>query len=360
MVTKMKIWPIVLLALIAAWTLTALPIDLAGADGHTEDGRWVGDVFISFDKAHPTVPFIETSPGDDLPPTVLANAPAADPRPGRYETSEYMMGSVAVAVIMMESNGETDPNLEDWTEKEEEVALAAVNSALKKWESWYPYKVAPLSFTTQIYRKVPTRFEPMSSEETIVAGRWVDDAMVALGYKPRGQLDFLNDLRKQKMTDWAFMIFMLDCCERTGSDFKSSAPGKRALGYASLGGPLLVVPNKSIYSLEDLIAHEVGHIFYATDEYDGKSQTSGYLGATETEHSGGLMDTLSRYPHVTRVFLSQGTKFQVGWRDTDNNGIPDILDTTPSVTLRIADRVDPGQLKVTGSVAEMPYPHRNP
>ena len=40
------------------------------------------------------------------------------PDPGFYETSEYMMGSCAVSVIFLESNGAIDASTEDWTSTE--------------------------------------------------------------------------------------------------------------------------------------------------------------------------------------------------------------------------------------------------
>jgi hypothetical protein len=39
-----------------------------------------------------------------------------DPRPGFWKTSEYMLGRVGVLVVLVESNGSLDPDIEDWQE----------------------------------------------------------------------------------------------------------------------------------------------------------------------------------------------------------------------------------------------------
>jgi hypothetical protein len=46
-----------------------------------------------------------------VPPTKAAGIA---PVPGYYETSEYLLGKVAVGVILLESNGTVDPSTEDW------------------------------------------------------------------------------------------------------------------------------------------------------------------------------------------------------------------------------------------------------
>ena len=61
-----------------------------------------------------------------------------DPSPGLHETSEYMIGSVAVSVIFMESDGSIDPSSEDWT-TDEEIQVRNIRSSSKLPATSCPY-----------------------------------------------------------------------------------------------------------------------------------------------------------------------------------------------------------------------------
>src|SRR4030067_150062 len=52
-----------------------------------------------------------------------AQSTAASLTPGFYQTSEFMLGSVAVGLILPESDGTIDPNLNDWTVEQRGRAL---------------------------------------------------------------------------------------------------------------------------------------------------------------------------------------------------------------------------------------------
>ncbi len=110
-----------------------------------------------------------------------------------------------------------------------------------------------------------------------------------------------------------------------------------------------------ISAMDQVMAHETGHIFWATDEYDGTTEYSGYLNAADVEGSGCLMDT-------NVLSLSTGTKLQVGWRDTDGDTIQDIVDTFPETVLNpYPQDPTPNQvLTYTGTATEVPYPNNNP
>ena len=110
-----------------------------------------------------------------------------------------------------------------------------------------------------------------------------------------------------------------------------------------------------ISRMHQVLAHETGHIFWATDEYDGNNEYSGYLNVMDNEGSGCLMDTCA-------LCLSSGTKGQIGWRDTDGDSILDIIDTNPDTNL-IPYSPDPTTsttLVYTGSAIVVPYPNNNP
>jgi len=292
-------------------------------------------------------------------------------KPGYYETSEYLIGKVAVAVIFLESNGAVDPNFEDWTADEISRVIYEISVALRWWEAQNPS--AQVSFTGLTVR-VPTSYEPILRPSTH-EGLWISEAMAYLGYPgadyKQQVRDYNNDLRRgvpmrtdsgtvSIRADWSFVIFVVDSSRDPDGKF---ADGKSA--YAYLGGPFLVLTYDNggwgIDNMDFVAAHEIGHIFYATDEYNGITEYSGYLNAPDCEGSYSLMGRpILGFIPVWR--LSECTKLQVGWRDTDGDGILDIVDTFPKTTLI---SVPPYLTDATvhtyrGEVEEIPYPNRNP
>ncbi len=138
---------------------------------------------------------------------------------------------------------------------------------------------------------------------------------------------FNDDTRVSFNTNWAFTTFV--------KPFNG-----RASAY--INGPLT-------NAFEDdpswTYAHEMGHIFGALDEYAGAGNTAqrgGYLHALNTNaqrNSDGSANPDSipaLMRNANRYNLSQGTINQIGWTDTDNDTIPDILDTVPTLTANTA------------------------
>jgi len=79
---------------------------------------------------------------------------------GFYDTSEYMIGDVAVGIIFLESNGTTDASTEDWTSGEESSVVSEIQAGLNWWKAYKPS--AKLTFTYDIHYKVPTPYEPIT------------------------------------------------------------------------------------------------------------------------------------------------------------------------------------------------------
>jgi hypothetical protein len=71
-----------------------------------------------------------------------------------YDTSEFMLGSVVLGVILAESDGSIDPNSEDWTQTQEDNVTSEIIAGL----NWYVTKAGwrPLSFYTVFNYAVPT------------------------------------------------------------------------------------------------------------------------------------------------------------------------------------------------------------
>jgi len=281
--------------------------------------------------------------------------------PGYDETSEYMIGSVAVGVVFLESNGAIDPSTEDWTSTEESQVRSKIQAALDWWSAENPS--ADITFTVDWKYAVPTSYEPINRPHTD-QGLWISEAMSYLGYSGfnyfRQVEGYVNALRNSRGTDWAFAMFIVDSSNDVDGGFSDSTSGGwKYFAYAYIGGPFLVMTydnyNWGIGNMDRVTAHETGHIFYATDEYDGEPENSGYLNVLDVDGSGALMDD-----NTWR--LSAGTMGQIGWRDTDGDGIQDIVDTYPNTILNhySPDPTYAGTLTYSGSVTETLYPNNNP
>jgi hypothetical protein len=174
--------------------------------------------------------------------------------------------------------------------------------------------------------------------------------------------DYINHLRDTIETlpgyygtDWAFAVFLVDNSNDVDGLFSD---GYHA--YAYLGGPFTICPHLRPGGppgpvLRDVFCHEMGHIFYATDEYDGNPENSGYLNQQDVEGSGCIMDNLASC-------VSSGSQLQVGWKDTDSDKRPDILDTFPetSLTPYSPDPTSDNTPTYTGSATVQPLTNQNP
>jgi hypothetical protein len=286
--------------------------------------------------------------------------PSAGPGPGYYDTSEYLIGTVGVGLIFLESNGAVDPSTENWNTTETTNVQNQINQAMMWWKNQNLY--AGVSYVFDVHTAVPTSYEPIIHPSALTNPTyeklWVSEAMAYLGYGSGDWMtrtrDYVNAMRTAKGTDWAFTVFLVDSSNDIGGDFSDGY-----FAYAYLGGPYIVMTYDNdgwgISAMNQVMAHETGHIFWATDEYDGITEYSGYLNAADVEGSGCLMDT-------NALALSSGTRLQVGWRDTDGDNILDIIDTCPETVLNPYPQ-DPTSnpiLIYTGSANEVPYQNNNP
>ncbi|MDG6218516.1 MAG: hypothetical protein QCI00_03650 [Candidatus Thermoplasmatota archaeon] len=287
--------------------------------------------------------------------------------PGFYETSEYMIGSIAVGEIFLQSIGGNDPSTEKWNPHKELNVQMEIGYALNQW--WATQNPnAQVSFTYDLHTQVPTTYEPIIHPSGVTDNTyeqlWVSEAMAYLGYTSGDWMDrtraYINDLRQSKGTDWAFAIFIIDSTNDMATDpLTPGAFSDNYWAYAYWGGPFCVMTYDNgpwgISRMHQVLAHETGHIFWASDEYNKLDEYSGYLNAMDNEGSGCLMDTCA-------LCLSSGTKQQIGWRDTDGDDILDIIDTNPDTNL-IPYSPNPTAsttLVYTGSAIVVPHQNNNP
>ncbi len=292
-------------------------------------------------------------PFDRPQPPVAGPVNALSPlSPGYYDTSEFFMGSVAVGVFLMESNGSTY----NWSDSEVTQTLNGIYAAMDWWIN-RGGAAAHLSFTYDLHIRQPTTYEPIqgpSSNDYL----WVGEAMTGLGYFSYGIWQYLNDLRAARVTNWAYAIFVVDSSSSVNQG--RFTDGAYAWGYP--GGPWLVMSRYSSWAYnaanyyQAVPAHETGHIFYATDEYDDFGEVSGYLNAHDNDGASCLMN--KNYLGN----LCAASTLQIGWRDSDGDGIHDILDTNPETTLTpfSPDPTTQTVLGYTGTATVVALTNQNP
>ena len=296
--------------------------------------------------------------------------------PGFFETSEYMIGKVAVLTIFIDDPSTT------WSPDEIDQALNDIKEALNWWQDKASENNVPLEFKLfYLPEPIYTEYVPseMSPDRHCI---WLSGVLDKMGYHKgdcthRGR-KIVNELREREKTDWGFLIFMVKDSEGVG--FKGEAAG-----FAILGGPYLVdgwMPKEfrigipgidlDVIKLNELnIAHEIAHIFYATDEYDNKPTISGYFGAQDNDDSKCLMDAPVDAGISELIFalkemlgfwcLSEGTKRQIGWVDDNHNKIPDVLEVDVKTDFTgFKPITDDDSLDFTGRIILQPPPNKNP
>lgn len=311
-------------------------------------------------------------PADEELPPLIGDALVAPARASLSSAadargpSQYMAGRVAVRLVLPESDGSAEPSTQDWTPAEIEYVTAQTQRALDWWAAQLP--LARLSFALRV-DVVPTKYEPIAhglADEDL----WISDVLARLGYTGPSHWDQIyaagNAHRDATGSDWTTTIFIVDSSNHPTSHF---VDGRFA--YAYINGPHMVVTsNAGAYGaarLAPVIAHEFGHIFGALDQYAAArvscERRSGYLNAPTSNSQyggcGGREPSIMLEPLGAFIAgqVDASARAQVGYRDSDGNGLIDPLDTTPSVALS-TDRLaaSSGRPMLVGEARDLPFP----
>ncbi len=279
-----------------------------------------------------------------------------EPSPSKKEICEYAMGSVKVAVIFMESNGTIDPESENWSSSRKSTVMSEIQDGLNWWSGLEAN--ASLTFSILDVGSKETSYEPITHPSTNES-LWINEIMDDMGYTSGSYKEKVQSynhwLRGQYNTDWAYTIFVVDSFNDTDGNFSDNWC---AWAWWEHGIIMMTYDNGAwgISRMNNVTAHESGHMFYATDEYINPNEYNGYLNALE----GGPVPGHLMYDNTLN--LSSGTELQIGWRDVDKDGIMDILDTEPNTYLISykPDSTMDNTPTYTGYAVVVPYPNNNP
>jgi hypothetical protein len=308
------------------------------------------------------------------------------------DTSEFMIGDVWVNLVLLESDGSIDPSTEDWTAAEINEVKAEVQEGLTWWQDTFHnvMAVAPvhdLTFHldfTYADNPIPTGYEPISrpARGIVDEGLWIDDALDHLGYNsPAGYLadvyQWNHDQRIAHNVEWAYTVFVVDSSVDADGEFSNAL-----FAYVYVGGPFLVMTYDNgswgINNMGEILAHESGHIFYALDEspatgaytehsgyyntqnlngYDGNpdpgSRVASLMASSPTDRA--LMD--AAYANHTS---SPSSLEMIGWKDSDSDGIFDVLDVPLTLDGTGSYNTGTGQWEFTGTSAVQTLANLNP
>lgn len=223
---------------------------------------------------------------------------------GYYDTSRYMAGDIAVGIFF------TPGTADNWTPEEIDNSFSRICDILNQFIHEEPN--ANISFT--FIKEIDEWGMPKAPPTDTTA-----------------RFDYVNNLRNTYNTAWAFMI-----------DVKK--------GYAHPITTRPCIRIGSYYISEGTLHHETMHLFGAADQYASTGPTAryGYLN---------VVNANSEYNNGKGYFGGAGegapdlmnhggpigvySRGQIGWRDSDGDGILDPLDTYPDTKINSKTGTNP-------------------
>lgn len=294
------------------------------------------------------------------------------------DTGEFMLGRVAVTPVLLESDGTIDPSTENWTPSHVAAVMNNVQTGLNWWTQLLQKESSVHTLEWVIDRsyadnRPSTPYEPINRTSNAYE-LWVSQFLSDIGFNQTNNLESnirrFNDSQRQKLNaDWSFTMFVVNSVNDGSGTFAPGGDFSRAFAFA--GGLFMVVPSVRPAST---FTHETGHMFWARDEYSGGGtyyDKRGYYDAQNTNaidsnpipgfqqqpsimSSGASLDTA--YNSITSP---DATLAQIGWRDSDSDGIFDVLDVP--LSLEGTGRYDAlgGDYLFSGVATVQTLPNRN-
>ena len=272
------------------------------------------------------------------------------------QTAAYLIGDVGYQILFVESDGTIDANSEDWTQSEKDRFTSETASAMQWWANRWSFNRTGqhLVFHNLFSQTVSTGYEAITRPGGRFGdeGLWIQEIMDDLGYNAGANYrenvgDYADNLRTTNGLDWAFVIFAVDSSNDGDHKFTN---GKFAYAYFFYPFTVIALPCEKYDNteLEAVVAHEMGHIFKAADGYDGASTcstdadcsvTHGWLAvqnqncdrdACSSDEACIMRGGWDPYDDKKICWWVRG---QIGWRDSDLDGILDPVDTDPAATM---------------------------
>ena len=218
-------------------------------------------------------------------------------------TSLYMIGSVAVGVIIVSGSHPNHPGL-GFSDAERQEIIQEVQEGLSFLATVEPR--ARLSFIYDIHFLDVAVAPGSTATKEKAEAPWRNTALQQMGYAAsrKGSVDYVQQLRQDRGTDWAYVAYFT---KYPLNHFAYAGDERLVMHYANDGwGPA---------NINGVFAHETCHIFGAADEYGDCTcgGSHGHLGVPNNNcvncagtHEACLMD-------ANVLTLCQWTRGQIGW-----------------------------------------------
>ncbi len=291
------------------------------------------------------------------------------------DTAEFMLGDVVVSVVLLESNGSEDENLENWTNAQINQVKDNVRDGLQWWEDLLDLQQTShwLNFTIDFKyadQPIETGYEAISRPSDDFA-LWINDffrtADVPSGSSFSQRIrQFNHEQRIRHDANWAFTIFVVNAKNDPDNRFDSSGSFSRAFAFS--GGRFFVTTSERTAST---IAHETAHMFWALDEYTGGASYFDHRGYYDTQNLNAIEGHPNPSQRVRSIMDSHGISFatdaasqssleMIGWRDSDQDGVFDVMDVPHRFEGAGVFDAELSRYTFTGSTVVDTLPNRNP
>lgn len=293
------------------------------------------------------------------------------------DTGEFLLGTVAVTPVFFESNGQIDPETQNWSAGEIESVLNKVSDGVNWWSDTLDTlnTVHSLDFViddTFALDPFETGYEPIDRSSSAF-NLYVGEFVTAQGYGDANSIEdavkqFNHAQRLKHGTDWSFTIFVIDASD--DGDGLFAAGGQFAAAFAFAGGLFFMTPSTRPTST---FTHEMGHIFWARDEYSGGGSYLDRRGYYNTQNlnaadnptpgfqqeisimRGGVPLTAAYEAHVS----PDSTLAMVGWRDSDGDGVFDLADVPLDLDAVGYFDADTSEFRFSGTASAVPMANQN-
>lgn len=295
------------------------------------------------------------------------------------DTAEFLLGDVNVNVVFLESNGAIDADTEQWNEELATGVKGRIEEGLQWWTDTLALHSDKhyLNFNvdyTYADDPVEVSYEPISRGSQAFT-LWIEEFFRATdtpsspGFTTEIR-NFNHQTRIENDANWSFTIFVVnadnDPNDRFGDANAQGTVFQRAFAYP--GGQFIVMPHSRPAGT---VAHEVGHMFWAFDEYsnsDSYSSRRGYYATQNTNAYSGNPDTSQREPSIMASVsspfanhqISQSARETIGWRDSDGDGIFDVLDVDHTLDANVTYDAITNAVSIAGTSSINTLANQNP
>ncbi len=255
-----------------------------------------------------------------------------------------MLGSNVVGIVFAESDGTQDAKSESWSFEKMRSVIQQIYKGLDWWAHAGGYR-ADLSWTYDI-RLCATPYEPISRPK-YESALWVTDCMKRLGFMAGTDIErtrqYNEQLKARYSTDHSFVIMAVSAANDSDGYFAQQS----GTAWAFVGGPYMVISDKSgswgPYGLWKVVAHETGHIFNAKDEYDPEYEKN-MLASNSLNDAANVPMKDPCLMKSNDPILCEETLAQIGWKDSDEDGIFDADTANKKAHFHVAERKEEAQV----------------